>query len=101
MHLVEVVDDAVIPNFVPTAPLSGTRPLARVLGLPRVATDSSGDAWVRFSEGDHGSVLLPEPSQAAFAEIQRQIGAYAASAGTQLPITDASVIAPLDGEDDQ
>ena len=101
VHLVEVIDDAVIPNFVPTAPLSGTRPLARVLGLERVATDSSGDAWVRLSEGDHASVLSPEASAAATAEIQRQVAAYAASAGTQLPITDASVIAPLDGEDGQ
>ena len=99
VHLVEVIDDAVIPNFVPTAPLSGTRPLARVLGLPRVATDASGDAWVRLSEGDHGSILSPEASAAATAEIQRQVAAYAASAGTQLPITDGSVIAPLDAED--
>ena len=101
VHLVEVIDDAVIPNSVPTAPLSGTRPLARVLGLERVATDSSGDAWVRLSEGDHASVLSPEASAAATAEIQRQVAAYAASAGTQLPITDASVIAPLDAEDGQ
>ena len=100
IHLIEVTGDDVIPNEVATAPLSGTRPLARVLGLPRVDTSATGDAYVRFSEGDHGSILLPEPSAAAFMEIQRQIAAYAATAGTQLPVTDASVIAPLEGETD-
>ena len=101
IHLVEVEGDDVIPNAVPTAPLAGTRPLARVLGLPRVAASASGDAYVRFSEGDHGTILSPEASAAATAEMQRQIAAYAASGGTQLPIEDASVIAPLDEEEGQ
>ena len=100
IHLVEVEDDAVVPNAVPAAPLSGTRPLARVLGLERVATSTTGDAYVRFSEGDHGSILSPAASAAATAEMQRQVAAYAASTGTQLPITDASVIAPLGDDQD-
>ena len=101
VHLIEVIGDTVIPNFVATAPLSGTRPLARVLGLPRVDTSASGDAYVRFSDGDHGSIISPAASQAATVEMQTQVATYAASAGTVLPITNAEVIAPLDEESGQ
>lgn len=101
IHLIEVVGDAVIPNEVATAPLSGTRPLARVLGLPRVAASTSGDAYVRFSDGDHGSILSPSASPAATAEMQREVAAYAATAGTQLPVTDTSVVVRLDAEGGQ
>ena len=102
VHLIEVDGDTVVPNAVATAPLSGTQPLARVLGLPQVTTSASGDAYVRFSEGDHGSIISPSASPAATAEMQNQVAAYAATAGTQLPITNPEVIAsPDDGDDDQ
>ncbi len=99
--LMEMDGDEVVPNEVATAPLSGTRPLARVLGLDRTATDTSGDAYVRFSEGDHASILSPEASAAATAVIQGQLAAYAATAGTQLPIVDDSVIVPVDEDGGQ
>jgi hypothetical protein len=41
---------------------------------------------VRFTVGDHASILSPEASAPAFQEIQRQIANFLASQGTCLPI---------------
>ena len=102
LHLVQVDGDRTIPNSVATAPLSGTEPLARTLGLPRVADTASGNrAFVRFTEAssDHGTILRPaelDSGLAATAEMQRQVAGFAASSGQTLPIEDTSVIVPLD-----
>ena len=103
IHLIEVVGgagslpDQVIPNTVAGAPLSGTEPLIRVMGLAGTATtvtDPSGvRAAVRFTAGDHGSILDPTASAAATVEMQRETAGFAASGGVLLPIVDASVIA--------
>ncbi|MFK7996063.1 MAG: Ig-like domain-containing protein [Granulosicoccus sp.] len=87
IHFIEVIGDAVIPNSVATAPLSGTEPLVRQLGLPSVDTTvvDSG-AIVRFTEGDHGSLLSPEASLAATVEMQTQMAGFAASRGSALPV---------------
>ncbi len=95
LHMIEVLGDKVIPNSVATAPLSGTEPLARQLGLTQIVADSSNGGLVKFSIGDHGSILNPATSAAATVEMQRQTATFAATQGTQLPVTDSSVIAPL------
>ena len=92
VHMIEVIGDAVIPNAVATAPLSGTDPLARMMGLTQAGASTSGSALVKFSAGDHGSILNPAASLAATVEMQTQMATFAATAGTVLPITDASVI---------
>ncbi len=91
----EVIGDAVIPNSVATAPLAGTEPLARLLGLTPTDVSSTVNSLVRFSEGDHGSVLGSPASLAATVEMQRQNALFAATSGGQLTITDSSVIQPL------
>ena len=117
IHLMEVIGeppaflpDQVIPNAVAVAPLSGTEPLAAELGLEAVAASTTGSsALVRFSRGDHSSLLRPgapegadEATQAAAlavtVEMQTQTATFAASGGQSLPITDSSVIAPVDAE---
>jgi hypothetical protein len=91
-----VLPDQVIPNVVTGAPLSGTEPLIRVMGLtPITATtqDPNGiRGVVRFIEGDHGSLLSPAASPAATTEMQRQMASFMASGGTAVQVTDTSVI---------
>lgn len=98
LHLIEVIDDAVIPNFVPTAPLSGTRPLARVLNVLQTDTSTTENALVRFSEGDHGSILGSPASLAATVEMQTQVALFALTQGAQLTITNTEVIAPVEAD---
>lgn len=101
IHMIEVIGgnsgepDQVIPNNVATAPLSGTEPLARVMGLSDITgTTTSGniDGIVRFVAGDHSSILDPSASVEATVEMQTEIVSFAASNGDALPITDTSVI---------
>jgi pimeloyl-ACP methyl ester carboxylesterase len=92
IHMIEVIGDLVIPNNVATAPLSGTDPLARMMGLTQVAANAGGNSLVKFSAGDHGSILNPAASPAATVEMQTQMATFAATSGTQLPITDSTVI---------
>jgi len=92
IHFIEVIGDTVIPNAVATAPLSGTEPLARVLGLSQISESAASGGLVKFSAGNHGSILSPVASLAATVEMQIQMATFAATQGTQLPITNASVI---------
>jgi len=101
IHMIEVVGDTVVPNAAATAPLAGTEPLARQLQLVQLdATDESASpkkALVCFSQGDHGSLLLPasDDSVADIAEMQAQTAGFAASMGLNLTIADSSVIQPV------
>ncbi|MBL8258984.1 MAG: Ig-like domain-containing protein [Candidatus Competibacteraceae bacterium] len=96
IHLIEVVggdgvpSDRVIPNTVAEAPLSGTEPLARIMGLrslSRSAWDDRGlRAIVRFTRGDHGSIINPTADVGTTAEMQGQLISFLQSVGTQLDI---------------
>ena len=93
IHLIEVIGDQTIPNSVATAPLSGTEPMIRLLGLPGVSeTVVDSNAAVRFTAGDHGSIVSPAASLEATTEMQRQMAGYAASRGQMLTVTDSSVL---------
>ncbi len=105
IHLMEVVggsggslSDQVIPNSVATAPLSGTEPLIRLMGLdPIVATTGNGTAEVsgavRFVSGDHGSILNPAADPMVTVEMQTQVAKFLGSRGRLIEINDTSVIA--------
>ena len=88
--------DQVITNTVPGAPLSGTEPLIAALGLPPIfeTTQSANGVRgaVRFTEGDHGSLLSPAASLAATVEMQGQMASLIASDGTVVLVQDTSVI---------
>jgi len=105
----DIPSDRVIPNSVPGAPLAGTEPLIRVLGLPAITEagtyfDPNGvRGAVRFVRGEHGSLLSPartvgveSPQPAGFLdvtqEMQRQMASFVASGGTAVIVTDTSVI---------
>jgi len=91
-----VLPDQVIPNSVPGAPLSGTEPLIRALGLGAL-TATTQDAngirrAARFIVGDHGSLLSPAASLAATQEMQGQMASFIASGGTTVLVQNPAVI---------
>lgn len=91
----QVKDDAVVPNTVAGAPLAGTEALIRSFGLPVINATTQNAAGVRaavrFSQGEHGSLLRPTVP-AVTAEMQRQVASFIASHGTAVVVTDTSVI---------
>ncbi len=94
--LQQVAGDAVIPNAVPGAPLSGTEPLIRVMGLDAI-TGTTQDPMgirgaVRLIQGGHGSLLDPSASPAVTAEMQGQAASMVASGGAAVVIGDTSLI---------
>jgi len=108
VHLLEVVGgggeppslpDQVIPNSVPGAPLSGTEPLARIMGLQSVdmtvVDDQGVRAIARFTEGDHSSFLSPDAAPAVTQEMQSQTAGFMISNGTVLTVTNTTVVQPV------
>ncbi|MBX3726519.1 MAG: Ig-like domain-containing protein [Xanthomonadales bacterium] len=92
----QVAGDTVVPNAVPGAPLSGTEPMIRVLGLAPITATTQNAAGirgaVRFNAGDHGSLLNPAASMAVTAEMQGQAASFIASNGTAVLVQNTSVI---------
>lgn len=92
----DVLPDQVIPNAVAGAPLSGTEPLIRVLGLSTItATTQSANGVrgaARFIVGDHGSLLSPAASLPATVEMQGQMASFLASGGAAVLVQNASVL---------
>lgn len=91
-----VLPDQVVPNSVTGAPLSGTEPLIRIMGLNAItATTQSATGVrgaVRFVVGDHGSLLSPAASAAATQEMQGQMASMIVSAGAAVQVSNPSVI---------
>jgi pimeloyl-ACP methyl ester carboxylesterase len=103
----DIPGDLVVPVSVAGAPLAGTEPLIRVLGLPTI-TESVFDpngvrGAVRFTQGEHSSLLSPvrtvgleQPDPTGFMavtqEMHRQMATFVGSDGTAVQVTDTSVI---------
>ena len=96
--------DQTVPNLVP--PLSGTEPLAAIMGLPSISTTTANTSGiVRFIQGQHETLLIPkrggddDPDNAelldVFIEMHTQIVTFLASQGTLIKITDDSDIQPV------
>ena len=95
----EVIGDTVLPNFVLTAPLSGTEPLIATMGLTSYSTslaDPSGiDGAGRFvPPATHGSLLDPSSSPAATSEMQKQLASFIASDGKQIVVENSTTMVP-------
>ena len=92
----EILGDQVVTNRVSGAPLSGTEPLMAAMGLTFYSDSAFNpeglDAGVRFTEGDHGSLLSPAASAAATVEMQTQMAAFQATGGTTLNVTNTDVV---------
>lgn len=94
--LQQVADDAVVPNSVAGAPLSGTEPLIGVLGLESITGTTQDPAGirgaVRMLQGSHGSLLDPTAGPAVTAEMQGQAASMVNSGGALVIINDPSLI---------
>lgn len=99
--------DQVIPPTTMNNPISGTLPLASLIGTT-VVSESQGPTsdgmsyLVKFTKGHHSSVLTPAPNEAAGStvvdsaaansEMQLQIATYLASRGRMLVVTNTEVV---------
>lgn len=88
--------DQVIPNSVAGAPLSGTEPLIRTLGLAAITGTTQSATGirgaVRFLGGDHGSLLSPATSPAVTAEMQGEMASFLVTNGAAVQVANPSVI---------
>lgn len=97
--------DQVVPNAAATAPLAGTEPLIRALGLSTLTATTSNAGGVRgvvrFTKGEHGSLLSPARSIAPAAptgfldvttEMQGEAASFIVSGGTTVQIANPAVI---------
>ena len=94
----EVLDDAVIPNSVVGAPLSGTEPLLRVMGAKPVPKESGFVKlpqkiyYAKFSLGEHSSLLrATEPEVTA--EMHRQMSSFIATGGNGIKVENLGLLA--------
>jgi pimeloyl-ACP methyl ester carboxylesterase len=94
--LQQVNGDAVVPNAVQGAPLAGTEPLIRVMGLDSISSTTQDPMGirgaVRMLQGDHGSLLSPAASQAATVEMQGQAASMVASGGAAVVINNPAIV---------
>ncbi|MDX1705836.1 VolA/Pla-1 family phospholipase [Pseudidiomarina sp.] len=104
IHLIEVVGngdslpDQVVPNSVPGKPLAGTEPLIAQMELQAITqTTASADGTtvsgaVRFTEGNHSSIVSPAASVAATIEMQMQAAGWFSTGATAIPVFNPAVI---------
>jgi len=98
--LSEVINDQNIPNYVPTAPLAGTEPLIKIMGLTAYSTSQVNMDGLRAAgryvpPAEHAQILSPTfGSPAAYFEMQRQLASFIASHGGSIVVTDESTMVP-------
>ncbi|MCP3675376.1 MAG: hypothetical protein GY829_13000, partial [Gammaproteobacteria bacterium] len=101
--MLQVLDDTVVPNSAATAPLAGTEPLARLMGLSTVTTDTAGilegnRLFTKLNMGNHGSVISPADGDNSMGllnvttEIQTQIVTFFATSGTAIEVVDPTLL---------
>lgn len=96
----EVIGDTVVPNYVLTAPLSGTEPMIRAMGLTDYSSTQFNAAGLdvagRFvPPASHGSLLSPATSMAATEEMQKQMASFIFSKGTSVAVENAATMVPV------
>ncbi|WOE66493.1 lipase [Aeromonas allosaccharophila] len=91
--------DQVIPNSIASAPLGGSEPLFRVLGLQELKGSGvlpAGHHAARFLKGGHSSLLAPDANfdqvGAVTSEIQTQFASFFMSGGAAVKVTDDTLI---------
>jgi hypothetical protein len=89
----EVIDDQVIPNYVNTAPLSGTDPLLKLMGALDINTSTASDIIsvttdmkVRFTEGTHSSLLDTGTTPEVTVEMQTETASFIKAKGTGVQV---------------
>lgn len=92
--------DQVVPNSVPGAPLSGTEPLIRALGLTAIDSTTQSATGLRvatrFTSGVHGSLLSPAAAPAVTAEMQGEMASLIVSGGHAVQVANPAVLKPVE-----
>lgn len=90
------LQDQTILNTVPGAPLAGTEPLIEALELAGISTSTTNATGlrgaVRFTAGDHTSLLVPLSSPAATFEMQNMTAEFFSTAGQMVTVINGAVI---------
>lgn len=95
----EVINDTVVPNYVLTAPLSGTEPMIAAMGLTPYSSTQYNPAGLdivgRFvAPANHGSLLNPSGAPEATAEMQSQMASFLATLGTTVQVVNEATMVP-------
>lgn len=91
----QVQNDQVVPNQVAGAPLAGSIPHAALFGLPTLTESTATDrAFLKYVSGDHASPLSPSADAAVTVSMQTAIANFIASGGTQVVVSDPSLVEP-------
>jgi pimeloyl-ACP methyl ester carboxylesterase len=96
----EVIGDTVVPNYVLTAPLSGTEPMIRAMHLTDYSSTQSNPAGLDLAgrfvpPASHGSLLSPATSPAATQEMQTQLASFLLYKGTTVAVSNAATMVPV------
>lgn len=91
LHVLEVLGDTAVPNA-PTDYLAGLWGLPSVSSTVAVTPPATTGGIVRFGGAGHSSFFNPAINAAVTTEMQRQAVVFAASRGSLIQITDASVV---------
>jgi hypothetical protein len=91
LHVLEVLGDTAVPNA-PTDLLAGLWELPSVSSTVAVTPPATTSGIVRFNAGGHSSFFNPAINADVTTEMQRQTVLFAASQGSIIQITDASVV---------
>jgi len=98
--LFEVLGDLVVPNNVmadaPTgtapSPLAGTDPLAFFMGLEKNTATTPDGPWLRFTSGDHSSILDPTADPLVTSVMQTAMATFLVNDGASFTVSDYSVL---------
>ncbi len=89
--------DTVVPNAVATAPLSGTVPMGRILGLTTLAATVNGETvngshiFSKINTGHHGSITDRSDID-VFNEMQNQVVTFLDSGGASLTVLNPNLL---------
>ncbi len=101
--LMQNLNDPVVPNSAPLAPLSGTEPMGRVLGLTVTPNDAPGQVvgsrlFSKLNSGGHATLLTPAGPMGAAdfltvtTEMQTQIATFFEAQGAAIVVTDPGLL---------
>lgn len=86
-----------VPDDTIPSPTAGSTPLAELLAggtINQIDTDptAAGDYLIRYTAGDHASLLLPDASAEATTEMQTNVTSFIASDGTSVTFAGTSTV---------
>jgi len=103
--IIQVLNDGVVPNNSPLAPISGTEPLARLLETDQILAELMGETvfgnrlFLKLNAGLHSTVLTPDDQQGnpigllnVTQEMQFEIATFIGSGGQAVQVGDPTLL---------